>query len=108
MISVSFAEYSKVLSIILSSPGLLTLSGVSLYINYSYRALAETERLEGTEGLACVRTSFGWSLALAWVSYGLELLTGVLLLVAARLAKLQHISVAYRPEKSPQQAEDGN
>lgn len=93
---------------ILSSPGLLTLSGVSLYISYSYRALAETEKLEGPEGLACIRTSFGWSLALAWLSYGLELLTGVLLLVAARLAKVQHVSVAYKPEKSPRQAEDGN
>lgn len=94
--------------IILSSPGLLTLSGVSLYISYSYRALAETQRLEGTEGLACVRTTFGWSLGLAWLSYGLELLTGVLLLVAARLAKLQHVSVTYKAEKCPQQAEDGN
>lgn len=93
---------------ILSSPGFLTLSGVSLYISYSYQALAETERLEGTEGLACVRTSFGWSLGLAWLSYGLELLTGVLLLVAARLAKLQHVGVAYRSEKCQRQAEDGN
>ncbi|TNN25358.1 Transmembrane protein 235 [Liparis tanakae] len=70
-------------------PGLLTLSGVSLYMVYSYRALAETERLVGPEGLAYVHTSFGWSLGLAWLSYGLELLAGVLLLVAARRAELQ-------------------
>lgn len=112
MTSASFAKYSKVV-IILSSPGLLTLSGVSLYISYSYQALAEIKRLEDQEAgrtkvLAYVRTSFGWSLGLAWLSYGLELLTGVLLLVAARLAKLQHISVAYKPEKCQQQAEDGN
>ncbi|CAG04433.1 unnamed protein product, partial [Tetraodon nigroviridis] len=69
---------------------LFTLSGVSLYMVYSYRALAETEKLEGTEGLAYIRTSFGWSLALAWLSFGLELLTGALLLAAARLAELQH------------------
>uniref|UniRef100_A0A3B4TIA8 Transmembrane protein 235 n=1 Tax=Seriola dumerili TaxID=41447 RepID=A0A3B4TIA8_SERDU len=62
---------------------LLTLCGVSLYIIYSYQALVETERLVGPEGLAHVHTSFGWSLGMAWLSYGLELLTSVLLLVAA-------------------------
>eukprot|EP00066_Takifugu_rubripes_P000788 XP_003961532.1 PREDICTED: transmembrane protein 235-like [Takifugu rubripes] len=87
---------------------LLTLSGVSLYISYSYQALAETERMEGIEDLAFVRTSFGWSLGLAWLSYGLELLTGLLLLVAAQLTKLQHVSVAYKSEKCQRQAEDGN
>ncbi|XP_068439593.1 transmembrane protein 235 [Clinocottus analis] len=71
---------------------LLTLSGVSLYIVYSYRALAETERLVGPEGLAFIHTSFGWSLGLACLSYGLELLAGALLLVAARMVKLQHSS----------------
>lgn len=76
------------------SPGLLTLCGVSLYIIYSYLALAETERQVGQEGLAYIHTSFGWSLGLAWLSYGLELLVGVLLLVAARMARLQHSSSA--------------
>nr|XP_046234204.1 transmembrane protein 235 [Scatophagus argus] len=71
---------------------LLTLSGVSLYIIYSNQALAETERLVGKEGLAFVHTSFGWSLGLAWLSYGLELLAGVLLLSAARMVKRQHSS----------------
>ncbi|KAF0025245.1 hypothetical protein F2P81_022126 [Scophthalmus maximus] len=70
--------------------GLLTLCGVSLYIIYSYKALAETERLVGPEGLAHVHTSFGWSLGMAWLSYGLELLTGALLLGAAQMAKAQH------------------
>ncbi|XP_031699837.1 transmembrane protein 235 [Anarrhichthys ocellatus] len=68
----------------------LTLSGVSLYIVYSYQALAEIERVVGPEGLAYIDTSFGWSLGLAGLSYGLELLTGVLLLVAAGMAKRQH------------------
>ncbi|XP_071402568.1 transmembrane protein 235-like [Centroberyx affinis] len=68
---------------------LLTLCGASLYIIYSYRALAETERLVGAEGLAHVRTSFGWSLGLAWLSYGLELLTGLLLLAAAHMSRRQ-------------------
>uniref|UniRef100_A0A8D0A4N7 Transmembrane protein 235 n=1 Tax=Sander lucioperca TaxID=283035 RepID=A0A8D0A4N7_SANLU len=67
---------------------LLTLCGVSLYIIYSDKALAETERQVGPEGLAYIHTSFGWSLGLAWLSYGLELLTGVLLLVAARMLYL--------------------
>ncbi|XP_059180896.1 transmembrane protein 235 [Centropristis striata] len=71
---------------------LLTLCGVSLYILYSHHALAETERLAGPEGLAYIQTSFGWSLGLACLSYGLEVLTGILLLVAARKVKLQHSS----------------
>ncbi|XP_076008175.1 transmembrane protein 235 [Genypterus blacodes] len=71
---------------------LLTLCGVSLYIIYSYQALAETERLVGPVGLAHVHTSFGWSLALAWLSYGLELLAGLLLLAAARLTRGQRSS----------------
>uniref|UniRef100_A0A3B3UXM9 Transmembrane protein 235 n=1 Tax=Poecilia latipinna TaxID=48699 RepID=A0A3B3UXM9_9TELE len=62
---------------------LLTLCGASLYIVYSYQALTETKRLVGPEGLAYIHTSFGWSLGLAWLSYGLELLTGTLMLIAA-------------------------
>ncbi|XP_035657184.2 uncharacterized protein LOC118402921 [Oncorhynchus keta] len=69
----------------------LTLSGVSLYISYSQQAMAETERLVGAERLAqVVSTSFGWSLGLAWLSFCLEVLAGLLLLLAARLATLQH------------------
>ncbi|CAI5659341.1 transmembrane protein 235 [Oreochromis niloticus] len=71
---------------------LLTMCGASLYIIYSNQALAETERLVGQEGLAYIHTSFGWSFGLAWLSYGLEVLTGVLLLTAAQMAKLQHTS----------------
>ncbi|XP_041747247.2 transmembrane protein 235-like [Coregonus clupeaformis] len=68
----------------------LTLSGVSLYISYSQQALAETERLVGAEHLAqVVSTSFGWSLGLAWLSFCLEVLTCLLLLLAARPATLQ-------------------
>ncbi|XP_074519806.1 transmembrane protein 235 [Halichoeres trimaculatus] len=71
---------------------LLTLCGVSLYIIYSQQALAETERLVGPEGLAYIHTSYGWSLGLAWISYSLEVFAGVLLLTAARMARLQHSS----------------
>ncbi|CAJ1080740.1 transmembrane protein 235 isoform X1 [Xyrichtys novacula] len=70
---------------------LLTLCGVSLYIIYSHQALAEIERLVGLEALSYIHTSFGWSMYLAWLSYGLELLAGVLLL-GARMIKLQHSS----------------
>ncbi|XP_037546933.1 transmembrane protein 235 [Nematolebias whitei] len=67
----------------------LTLCGASLYIIYSYQALDETERLVGPEGLAYIHTSFGWSLGLAWLSYGLEVITGALMLTAARMVKLR-------------------
>ncbi|XP_054455442.1 transmembrane protein 235 [Anoplopoma fimbria] len=80
---------------------LLTLCGVSLYIIYSYQALAETERLVGPEGLAYIRTSFGWSLGLAWLSCSLELLTSMLLLVAARMAKLQQSSLTMTRHETP-------
>ncbi|XP_061564653.1 transmembrane protein 235 [Cololabis saira] len=71
---------------------LLTLCGVSLYIIYSYQALAETERLVGQEGLTYIQTSFGWSMGLAWLSFALELLTGAVLLIAAQQAKPQQNS----------------
>ncbi|XP_029555140.1 transmembrane protein 114-like [Salmo trutta] len=66
--------------------GVLTLSGVSLYISYSQQALAEAESLVGAERLAqVVSTSF--ELGLAWLSFCLEVLTGLLL--AAHPATLQ-------------------
>ncbi|KAM9837982.1 LOW QUALITY PROTEIN: transmembrane protein 235 [Aulostomus maculatus] len=64
---------------------LFTLCGVSLYIIYSYQALAEDQSLVGLEGLAHVRTSFGWSLGLA----------SALLLIAVQMAKLQHCSPSW-------------
>lgn len=85
------------------SAGLLTLCGVSLYIIYSYLALVETERLVGSEGLTYIHTSFGWSLGLAWLSYSLELLSGLLLLIAARMAKLQRSSPIMAWQQPPQQ-----
>ncbi|KPP59821.1 transmembrane protein 235-like, partial [Scleropages formosus] len=69
---------------------LLTLSGVSIYISYSQLALAELRRVLGAEHLAHVHVSFGWSLGVAWLSFGLEVLAGLLLLLAARIAFLQH------------------
>lgn len=41
------------------------------------------------ETLACVDVSFGWSFALAWLSYCLEVATGLQLLLAARIAHMK-------------------
>ncbi|XP_053496458.1 transmembrane protein 235 [Ictalurus furcatus] len=67
---------------------LLTLSGVSLYINYSQKALEEAEVRIGLEQMAMVHTSFGWSMGLAWLSFILEVITGLLLLLAAWMVQL--------------------
>uniref|UniRef100_A0A8C9RNX5 Transmembrane protein 235 n=1 Tax=Scleropages formosus TaxID=113540 RepID=A0A8C9RNX5_SCLFO len=58
---------------------LLTLSGVSVYISYSQQALEELERLIGTEQLAHVHVSYGWSLGVAWLAFSLQVATGLLL-----------------------------
>ncbi|XP_005069913.1 LOW QUALITY PROTEIN: transmembrane protein 235 [Mesocricetus auratus] len=68
--------------------GALTLAGVSVYISYSHLAFVETARLYGAQHMQDVHISFGWSLALAWGSCALEVLSGVLLLAAARLLSL--------------------
>lgn len=41
------------------------------------------------ENLADVDASFGWSLAVAWLSYSLEVATGLLLMVAARIIQMK-------------------
>ncbi|KAL2101950.1 hypothetical protein ACEWY4_003711 [Coilia grayii] len=66
---------------------LFTLSGVSIYISYSQQALAEVRRTVDEATLSQVHLSFGWSLAVAWLSFGLQITCGVLLLVAARMAQ---------------------
>ncbi|XP_023685722.1 transmembrane protein 235-like [Paramormyrops kingsleyae] len=80
---------------------ILTLSGVSLYISYSQKALEEIENQFGALLLAQVHVSFGWSLAVAWLSFSLEVSTGLLLLLAARMilleARLEASSVADSP-----------
>ncbi|KAH0629393.1 hypothetical protein JD844_011444 [Phrynosoma platyrhinos] len=75
---------------------LLTLSGTSIYICYSEAAFTETVRMFDQERFKHVHIAFGWSLALAWLSFGTEGLAGVLLLLAARQLhlKLDACSVA--------------
>ncbi|XP_059125830.1 transmembrane protein 235 isoform X2 [Peromyscus eremicus] len=68
--------------------GALTLAGVSIYISYSHLAFVETARLYGVQHMQSVNISFGWSLALAWGSCALEVLSGALLLTAARFLSL--------------------
>ena len=41
------------------------------------------------ENLAFVDVSFGWSFAVAWLSYSLEVATGLLLMLAARISQLK-------------------
>ncbi|KAM4598255.1 transmembrane protein 235 [Polymixia lowei] len=66
-----------------------TLSGVSIYISYSEHAMDEFKRVVPSENLAYVDVSFGWSLAMAWLSYSLEVATGLLFILAARIVQLK-------------------
>ncbi|XP_062979275.1 transmembrane protein 235 [Elgaria multicarinata webbii] len=63
---------------------LLTLSGTSIYIVYSEAAFAETVHMFDRQRFEHVHVAFGWSLALAWLSFSAETLAGILLLLAAR------------------------
>ncbi|XP_023265805.1 transmembrane protein 235-like [Seriola lalandi dorsalis] len=68
---------------------LFTLSGVSIYIKYSNQAMEEFQQTVSPENLAYVDVSFGWSLATAWLSYSLEVATGLLLMLAARITQMK-------------------
>uniref|UniRef100_A0A673M1K0 Transmembrane protein 235 n=1 Tax=Sinocyclocheilus rhinocerous TaxID=307959 RepID=A0A673M1K0_9TELE len=67
---------------------LVTVSGVSIYISYSQQALEELQHMVDIKSLSHVHMSFGWSLVMACLSFCLELLTGILLMLAARLIPL--------------------
>ncbi|TKS92002.1 Fascin-2 Retinal fascin [Collichthys lucidus] len=68
---------------------LFTLTGVSIYIKYSNLAMEEFERIVSPENFPNVDASFGWSLAAAWLSYSLEVATGLLLMLAARISQMK-------------------
>ncbi|XP_053708850.1 transmembrane protein 235-like [Synchiropus splendidus] len=68
---------------------LFTLMGVSIYIRYSHLAMEEFQRVVPPENLTFVNVSFGWSFCLAWVSYSLEVSTGLLLMLAARITQMK-------------------
>ncbi|XP_021065683.1 transmembrane protein 114 isoform X2 [Mus pahari] len=64
---------------------MVTLTGISIYIAYSAAAFREAVcLLEERALLDQVDIRFGWSLALGWISFVSELLTGVVFLAAAR------------------------
>lgn len=71
------------------SAGVVTLTGVSIYIKYSNQAMEEFKRVVPPENLIYVHVSFGWSLASAWLSYSLEVATGLLLMLAARILTIK-------------------
>ncbi|XP_023472123.1 transmembrane protein 114 [Equus przewalskii] len=69
---------------------LVTLAGISVYIAYSAAAFHEALcLLEEKALLDQVDIRFGWSLALGWISFTTELLTGAAFLAAARMLSLR-------------------
>uniref|UniRef100_A0A672YGI9 Transmembrane protein 235 n=1 Tax=Sphaeramia orbicularis TaxID=375764 RepID=A0A672YGI9_9TELE len=68
---------------------LFTLTGLSIYIRYSNQAMEEFQRVVSPENLAYVDASFGWSLAAAWLSFSLEVATGLLVMLAARISQMK-------------------
>ncbi len=83
-----FSEWIECNGISLST-GLLTVSGVSIYISYSQQALEELQHIVDIESMSHVHMSFGWSLVMACLSFCLEQLTGILLMLATRLIHRQ-------------------
>lgn len=62
--------------------------GLSIYISYSQLAFAQTACQYGPWHVQDVRSSFSWSVALAWGSCASEALSGALLLTVARALNL--------------------
>ncbi|XP_012503052.1 PREDICTED: transmembrane protein 114 isoform X1 [Propithecus coquereli] len=68
----------------------VTLAGISIYIAYSAAAFRQALcLLEEKALLDQVDILFGWSLALGWISFVAELLTGAAFLAAARVLGLR-------------------
>lgn len=78
-------------SALFASPAaLVTLAGISVYIAYSAAAFREALcLLEEKALLDQVDIRFGWSLALGWMSFIAELLTGAAFMGAARVLRLR-------------------
>lgn len=74
------------MSLRLSVPsGLFTLTGLLVYLQYCSQAMEDFKQTVPPEKLATVDVSYGWSLAIAWLSYSLEVACGLLLMLAARI-----------------------
>lgn len=74
---------------LLVSSGLFTLSGLLVYIQYCSQAMEEFKQTVSPEKLANVDVSYGWSLAMAWLAYCLEVASGLLLMLAARITQMK-------------------
>ncbi|MBN3303830.1 TM114 protein, partial [Amia calva] len=68
---------------------LITLAGVSVYVAYSAAAFKEALCLSGRKTLENIDIRFGWSLALAWISFIAEVLTSVAFLLTSRIVGLR-------------------
>ncbi|XP_063284898.1 transmembrane protein 114 [Pelobates fuscus] len=68
---------------------LITLTGICIYIAYSASALKNAACLLSSEILEDIDIRFGWSFALAWISFITEVLTGIAFLLAARITGLK-------------------
>ncbi|XP_056391788.1 transmembrane protein 114 isoform X2 [Hyla sarda] len=68
---------------------LVTLTGISIYIAYSAAAFNYALFSLGSAILSEIDIRFGWSLALAWISFITEVLTGMAFLLAARVTGLK-------------------
>lgn len=74
---------------LLVSSGLFTLTGLLVYIQYCSQAMEDFKHTVPAEKLATVDVSYGWSLAIAWLSYSLEVASGLLLMLAARITQMK-------------------
>ncbi|XP_030906313.1 transmembrane protein 114 isoform X2 [Melopsittacus undulatus] len=69
---------------------LVTLTGIGVYIAYSAAAFKEAVCLLRSKDLLVeIDIRFGWSLALVWISFVAEVLTGAVFLLAARVVGLK-------------------
>ncbi|XP_035195494.1 transmembrane protein 114 [Oxyura jamaicensis] len=69
---------------------LVTLAGICVYIAYSAAAFDEAVcLLRSKDVLVEIDIRFGWSLALVWISFVAEVLTGAVFLLAARIVGLK-------------------
>lgn len=51
--------------------------------------MEEFQQVVSPENLAYVDASFGWSFVAAWLSFSLEVVTGLLVLLAARISQMK-------------------
>lgn len=70
--------------------GLFTLTGLLVYIQYCNQAMEDFKQTVPLDKLATVGVSFGWSFAIAWLSYCLEVASSLLLMLAARITQMKH------------------